>query len=250
MLVVNEENGICGILEIFAKLKEIGYVLPQDELLTEIEKGEVLAYTALIEEKLYTCQLYDWWSESENYDNFASVAYENAYSFPLSVYMKKFRRNSILEYLNYRGYNNKERVIREVKEIYEVLSNRIGSKEFLFGDLPSSLDCILFAFLQTQSFKEVSKSILANLLKSKANLVNYCNNFMNTWYFPHVGERKSDQTMTHSPLKEYAEKENLNALAAKQKNEQGEMEKQSINIILGSVAVLFCYYLYNSSKQT
>jgi hypothetical protein len=57
MLVVNGENGIGSLGEIFTKLREIGYAPPHEELLSETERCDMVAYTALLEEKLYYCQV-------------------------------------------------------------------------------------------------------------------------------------------------------------------------------------------------
>lgn len=72
MLTVNEEGAICGISEIFTKFAEIGitllaqqhlwlklagYPLPQDELLSDAQRSEMVAFCALVEDKLYNCQV-------------------------------------------------------------------------------------------------------------------------------------------------------------------------------------------------
>jgi hypothetical protein len=57
MLVINEENGICDIGNIFDKLRDIGYTLPQEDLFKSSEKCDIIAYTALLEKKLYYCQV-------------------------------------------------------------------------------------------------------------------------------------------------------------------------------------------------
>lgn len=38
--------------------KIIGYPLPQDELLSDIERSDMIAFCALIEDKLYNCQVF------------------------------------------------------------------------------------------------------------------------------------------------------------------------------------------------
>lgn len=72
--------------------------------------------------------------QNDNYDNFTRLAFENSYSFPLNILMKQQRKKAILNHLDHIGYNSKEKVERIAKEIYEALSNKLGEKEFFFGD--------------------------------------------------------------------------------------------------------------------
>jgi metaxin len=248
MLIVNEEGAICGLSEIFTKLADIGYPLAQDELLSDVERSDMLAFCALIEEKLYNCQLYDWWMQNDNYDNFTRLAFQNDYSFPLNILMKQQRKKAVLNHLDYIGYNSKEKVEKVAKEIYEALATKLGEKEFFFGESPTTLDCVVFGFLQTQSFKELTNSKLREILLSKKNLVAFCNNFINNWYFPQKGERKTDQMLKNKPLQDYTQKESASAMAAKKS--QSDLELKSAAIILTAIAVLFVYVSVDSSNKS
>jgi len=72
----------------------------------------------------------------------------------------------------------------------------------------------------------LTNSILSEILQSKKNLVSFCNNFINNWYFPQKGERKSDQMLKYKPLQDYTEKENSTHLADKKKIIVHDLEKK------------------------
>jgi len=245
MLVVNGENGIGSMGEIFTKLREIGYAPPHEEQLSEAERCDIVAYTALLEEKLYYCQMYEWWM-TENLETFTLRAFEMEYSFPLSLWMRLQDKAKHFSFLKTIGYDSKEKVEAIAKEIINVLSIKLGDNEYFFGDSPTTFDCIAFGFLQTLGFKELRQSWLGDLVQGKKNLVSFCNNFIGNSYFPLKGERKMDQMLKLKPLQDFCEKETTQS---EEKTLVTEMERRSIINIVGAGVILFVYLVVQQESK-
>jgi len=149
--------------------------------------------SSLLENRLQNCQLYFLWAVSANFERFTSRVYMN----PLFFWNKLRKKNEICNNLNCLGFSSEDKVVKMTDEILLRVSSSLEEKDFFFGDTPSIIDCLLFGFLQTLTFDELSNCRLHDLVLSHKNVVSFCNNILTTWY--PVEEEKKDQTLKHAP---------------------------------------------------
>eukprot|EP01126_Amoeba_proteus_P044610 TRINITY_DN4963_c0_g1_i13.p1 TRINITY_DN4963_c0_g1~~TRINITY_DN4963_c0_g1_i13.p1 ORF type:complete len:194 (+),score=40.31 TRINITY_DN4963_c0_g1_i13:501-1082(+) len=134
-----------------------------------------------------------------NYESFTKQAYATGLSFPLTWYFPRQQKQTTLDYLSFDGFNDEDKVKQVANEIYTTLSNRLGEREFFFGDQPSRLDCFVFGFLRTQALKDIPKSHLQDLLLSHQNLVDFCNRILANWY-PQESGMNLNYKLDYKPL--------------------------------------------------
>ncbi|NXK69139.1 MTX1 protein, partial [Sylvietta virens] len=72
---------------------------------------------------------------------------------------------------------------QEARECLTLLSQRLGSQKFFFGDSPASLDALVFSRLAPLLKAKLPNGKLQQHLKSLQNLCNYCTSILSL-YFP------------------------------------------------------------------
>ncbi|NXA30068.1 MTX1 protein, partial [Ibidorhyncha struthersii] len=75
---------------------------------------------------------------------------------------------------------------RDARECLTLLSQRLGSQKFFFGDSPASLDAFVFSRLAPLLKAKLPNGKLQQHLKSLQNLCNYCTSILSL-YFPWDG---------------------------------------------------------------
>ncbi|NXE84541.1 MTX1 protein, partial [Cochlearius cochlearius] len=75
---------------------------------------------------------------------------------------------------------------RDAQECLTLLSQRLGSQKFFFGDSPASLDAFVFSRLAPLLKAKLPNGKLQQHLKSLQNLCNYCTSILSL-YFPWDG---------------------------------------------------------------
>lgn len=73
---------------------------------------------------------------------------------------------------------------RDAKECLNLLSNRLGTSQFFFGDTPSTLDAYVFGFLAPLYKVRFPKVHLQEHLKQLPNLCRLCDDILDS-YFRH-----------------------------------------------------------------
>ncbi|NXY80708.1 MTX1 protein, partial [Glareola pratincola] len=80
---------------------------------------------------------------------------------------------------------------RDARECLTLLSQRLGSQKFFFGDSPASLDAFVFSRLAPLLKAKLPNGKLQQHLKSLQNLCNYCTAILSL-YFPWDGGEMRD----------------------------------------------------------
>ncbi|NXJ99831.1 MTX1 protein, partial [Corythaixoides concolor] len=75
---------------------------------------------------------------------------------------------------------------RDARECLTLLSQRLGSQKFFFGDSPASLDAFVFSRLAPLLKAKLPNGKLQQHLKSLQNLCNHCTSILSL-YFPWDG---------------------------------------------------------------
>jgi len=179
----------------------MGYILPGDTALSEVEKFDEIAFRTLVEEKLFKFQLFNWWVEIENYETFTYHIFFAHKSFPLNFWASKQMRNKIISQLELVGMTSKTKVYEDARKYYAVLAAKLGDKEYFFGDQPTTLDCIVFGFLMTQMVPKVPKDSLFQIICSHKKLVEFCERIDRIYF-----SSENASLLNHKPLEEYTQK--------------------------------------------
>ncbi|NXV78929.1 MTX1 protein, partial [Atlantisia rogersi] len=79
---------------------------------------------------------------------------------------------------------------RDARECLTLLSQRLGSQKFFFGDSPASLDAFVFSRLAPLLKAKLPNGKLQQHLKSLQNLCNYCTSILSLYFPWDGGERQ------------------------------------------------------------
>lgn len=161
-----------------------------DYELSAKQGADTLAYIALLEEKLLPALLHTFWVEAENYCSVTKPWFASRIPFPLSLYLPgKMSREALNRILLTRGgpplYSLTEveaQIYRDAKECLNLLSKRLGTSPFFFGNTPTTLDAFVFGFLAPVYKVCFPRVQLQEHLKQLTNLCRFCDDIL-TCYF-------------------------------------------------------------------
>ncbi|KAF1373395.1 hypothetical protein PFLUV_G00238420 [Perca fluviatilis] len=170
------------------------------------EGADSLAFISLLEEKLKPALIYTFWVEPKNYVDVTRRWYAEHLPFPLNFFLPGRMQRRRLETLQLlRGDQSLEagdelekELYRDAAECMNLLSQRLGSQKFFFGDSPSSLDAYVFGHLAPVLKSKLPNGKLQQHLKSLDNLSNFCSNVL-LLYFPRDGRGGAGPKASSAP---------------------------------------------------
>lgn len=170
------------------------------------EGADSLAFISLLEEKLAPALIYTFWVEPKNYVDVTRRWYAEHMMFPLNFFLPGRMQSRQLEKLRLlRGDENLEageelekELYRDAAECMNLLSQRLGSQKFFFGDSPSSLDAYVFGHLAPVLKCKLPNGKLQQHLKSLDNLSDFCSNILQL-YFPRDGRENAGHKAAPHP---------------------------------------------------
>nr|XP_015101234.1 metaxin-3 isoform X2 [Vicugna pacos] len=135
-------------------------------------------------------QLHTFWVESDNYFSVTKPWFASRIPFPLSLILPgRMSKGALNRILLTRGepplYHLREveaQIYRDAKECLNLLSNRLGTSQFFFGDTPSTLDAYVFGFLAPLYKVRFPKVQLQEHLKQLSNLCRFCDDILNSYF--------------------------------------------------------------------
>ncbi|XP_063114498.1 metaxin-3 isoform X8 [Cavia porcellus] len=168
--------------------------------------ADTLAYIALLEEKLLPALLHTFWVESDNYFTVTKPWFASQIPFPLSLILPgKMSRGALKRILLTRGeppfYHVQEvetQIYSDAKECLNLLSNRLGTSQFFFGNTPSTLDAYVFGFLAPLYKVQFPKVQLQEHLKQLSNLCQFCDDILSSYFRLGLGGGFLFQALFHS----------------------------------------------------
>ncbi|XP_012218496.1 metaxin-1 isoform X2 [Linepithema humile] len=182
-----------------------------DYMLTDKQYADVMAYDALLKEKLYPAFQFIWWIDKKNLDELVRPWYCKALSFPFNFYYPgKFERqaHSLMESLypledNINDIENK--VYSEAQKCLTLLSTRLGDSDFFSGQEPNTIDAIIYSYLAPLLKIPLPNSVLQNHLKNCTNLAKYVSRISQRYfgdvyqtYEKHKAEKNAEKLKTDS----------------------------------------------------
>ncbi|XP_077142886.1 metaxin-3 isoform X1 [Ranitomeya variabilis] len=187
-----EDNVITHPVNILSFFRKQKY--NADYVLSAREGSDTLAYIALLEEKLLPAILHTFWVDSDNYSSVTRPWYSSRTPFPLRFYLPgKMSREALNRILVTKGqpplYSMNEveaQIYKDAKECLNLLSNRLGTSQFFFGDLPTTLDAFAFGFLAPLYKARLLKIQLQEHLKQLPNLCDFCDHIICVYFTEHA----------------------------------------------------------------
>lgn len=165
--------------DIIAYIKEQGF--NTDTHLSDQQQTEVVAFTALLEDRLLPAILYSRWLDSQNYLECTRRHHSRLIHFPLSLLYLSWRHHAV-QHDVMRGSPPEHTVeqvgselLAKAVDCLSLLSARLGENEYFFGERPSSLDAVLYGYLEVVLQSPLpSGNSLQTRLHSHTNLQRYC----------------------------------------------------------------------------
>ncbi|XP_060721484.1 metaxin-1b [Tachysurus vachellii] len=188
-LRTKEESSLSQTSKIIIQLRKQKYNADYD--LSAKEGADTLAFVSLLEEKLLPALIYTQWVDAKNYVDVTRHWYAENTAFPLNFLLPGRMHSRQMERLRLiRGDVVLEPEEQLEKELYQdalecmtLLSQRLGSHKFFFGDSPSSLDAYVFGHLAPLLKIKLPNCKLQQHLNSLENLTQFCSNIL-LLYFP------------------------------------------------------------------
>ncbi|KAI9487633.1 MAG: hypothetical protein EXX96DRAFT_554047 [Benjaminiella poitrasii] len=185
--------GVDRILTHFAQSNKDA----NEDLLPE-QKAEYLAYSSLVQDRLYDCMLYSWYADSTNFVKNIRPTYAKLLAFParyiVPIQLKKNAKARLAKYnVEITGddvgapQNEREEMkellktgwhhmYRFARETYDILQKQLNDKNYMFGDSPTTLDCIVFGYLALHLYPDLAHRRLQHILTNEyPKLAQYCN---------------------------------------------------------------------------
>ncbi|XP_031949682.1 metaxin-1 isoform X1 [Corvus moneduloides] len=191
-LRTRDEGTISKAQHIITHLRKQKYNADYD--LSATQSADALAFVSLLEEKLLPVLIHTFWVDAKNYVEHTRKWYAETIPFPLNFFLPNAMHKRQLERLqllwgdDYMEDEEKleKELYREARECLTLLSQRLGSQKFFFGDSPASLDALVFSRLAPLLKAKLPNGKLQQHLKSLQNLCNYCTSILSL-YFPWDG---------------------------------------------------------------
>ncbi|KAI7877481.1 hypothetical protein K492DRAFT_239168 [Lichtheimia hyalospora FSU 10163] len=273
---------VAGVDRILAHLEKRG--LDGNRELTLEQKAEYLAYSAMTQEKLLDCMLFTWYADMTNFVKNIRPTYAKILSFPsrylVPIQLKKNAKARLAKYsveitdddkglpqneveemkeLQRSGWHYMYRLARET---YTVLDSQLADKSFMFGERPSTLDCMVFGYLALHLYPNLAHRRLQHILINEyPRLASYCDRVKERFFSTEQSQSEAAQdipslwrTLCNNPRAFFSNiKQDAMAYMGnsdtqdqpKKSDAQVEFERKRIWSIAGGVTFLLAYVIYN-----
>ncbi|XP_012870744.1 PREDICTED: metaxin-1 isoform X3 [Dipodomys ordii] len=138
----------------------------------------------------YPIQIHTFWIDTKNYVEVTRKWYAEAMPFPLNFFLPGRMQRQYMERLQLTNGKpspeNEEEVEKELyqeaRECLTLLSQRLGSQKFFFGDAPASLDAFVFSHLALLLQVKMPTGKLQIHLRGLQNLCVYCSHILSLYF--------------------------------------------------------------------
>ncbi|XP_003216397.1 metaxin-3 [Anolis carolinensis] len=187
-LLISDDTVISQPAKILNFLRKQKYNADYD--LSAKEGADTLAYISLLEEKLHPALIHTFWIEADNYYRVTKPCFASRIPFPLNWFLP---RNMAGEALNrilltkggpplFSMAEVEAQIYRDAKECLNLLSHRLGTSPFFFGNMPTTLDAFVFGFLAPLFKIPFPKVQLQDHLKMLPNLCRFCDDILSCYF--------------------------------------------------------------------
>ncbi|XP_067375962.1 metaxin-3 isoform X1 [Channa argus] len=198
--------------------------------LTARQGADTMAYIALVEEKLRPALLHTFWVDAENYANLTRPWFASRSPFPLNFLVPSRHANTALSrILLTRGEAPLHRITEvegkiysDAKECLNLLSYRLGTANYFFGNSPTSLDAFVFGFVAPLHKASLPSSPLQSHFRQLDNLMRFCDSILAVYF-------SSDHPCPTPPVQEKMDA-NLQKLTQLVNKESNLIQKMDNNL--------------------
>nr|XP_046155810.1 metaxin-1-like [Oncorhynchus gorbuscha] len=230
-LKTSENGSLSRPSDIIIHLRKQKYNADFD--LSAKEGADTLAFISLLEEKLMPALVYTRWIDPKNYVEVTRRWHAEHAPFPLNFFLPGSIQRQQLQRLRLvrgdeeltAGEEVEKELYRDAIECMNLISQRLGSNKFFFGDSPSSLDAFVFGYLVPILKMKLPNGRLQQHLKSLDNLSHFCSNIL-ALYFPSEGREGISHKVSSQPEGGDAD------------NEPGKRRKQLLSVLVALGAML------------
>ncbi|XP_053551402.1 metaxin-1 [Bombina bombina] len=230
------------------KTQDDGVVFQTNRIITHLRKqkynadydlsakqgADTLAFMSLMEEKLLPALIHSFWIDAKNYVEYTRKWYAEAIPFPLNFFIPNQMHKRHLERLQLiRGEGWREddeslekQLYIDAQECMTLLSQRLGTQKFFFGDSPASLDAYVFSYLAPIMNTKLPSNKLQQHLRTLNNLCQYCTSILSI-YFDCNGDGLP-RVLPRTPTAEAQESE----------DEPHKRRNQILSVLVGLVAMI------------
>lgn len=161
-----------------------------DYELSAKQGADTMAYIALLEEKLCPALLHTFWVDAENYSNLTRPWFASRSPFPLNFFVPSRQASLALSRILltkaeaplHSVAEVEGKIYSEAKECLNLLSHRLGSSHYFFGNTPTSLDAFVFGYLAPLHKASLPSAQLQQHLKQLHNLCQFCTNILKNYF--------------------------------------------------------------------
>ncbi|KAL4227904.1 metaxin 1 [Mactra antiquata] len=165
------------------------------------QSADAVAFVALIEERLLPGFLHLWWMERDTYTNITRPFYNKATPLPFKFWIPKryYTRAEQTIYIGQGSQNISQadidtKVYRDAKDCLTYLSHKLGDQNYFFGDMPSSLDAIVFGYIAPLLNAPLNSNQLTNHIRTFCdNLNTHCCNIKREFFPLSLEEQKAKE---------------------------------------------------------
>ncbi|XP_040928298.1 metaxin-3 isoform X1 [Betta splendens] len=201
-----------------------------DYELTARQGADTMAYIALLEEKLRPALLHTFWVDAENYSNLTRPWFASRSPFPLNFLVPSRHASAALSRILltkgeaplHRITEVEGKIYSDAKECLNLLSYRLGTANYFFGNSPSSLDAFVFGFVAPLHKASLPSSPLQSHLRQLDNLTRFCDTILAVYF-------SSEHPCSSPPVQETMDA-NLQKLTQLVNKESNLIEKMDDNL--------------------
>ncbi len=179
--IVDEGKTVADSYFILQYLQEkFGNTL--DNHLSEEQKATSHVIIKAIEEHLYWCVLHSRWVKDDTWPIVKRAFFGNM-PFPLKYIVPVVARNGMRAACLKQGVgkHSDDEIMEITSQMLHSLSVLLGDKPYFYGDKPSTLDAVAFAFLAQVTITKLNNP-LNDMARTYSNLVAYCERINNAYY--------------------------------------------------------------------
>ncbi|MGR9051714.1 MAG: glutathione S-transferase family protein [Gammaproteobacteria bacterium] len=145
-----------------------------DDHLSPEQKAVSNLIVKSLEENFYWCIVYSRWMRDDTWPTIKNAIFGQL-PFPLNLFVPYIVKKGVKDTLYKQGLgrHNDEEILCIARHALESLSILLADKKYFFGDKPSTLDAVAYAFLAQLMLVDLDNP-MNRLARSFENLVNFC----------------------------------------------------------------------------
>ena len=175
------EQVIADSFFIFDHLKE-KYKAPLEDGITEEQKAISNLIIKSLDENFYWCIVYSRWMRDDTWPTVKETFF-GSMPFPLKVIVPVVARRGVKSALVKHGIgkHSDQEIMRIAESTLDSLSTILSDKTYFFGDTPSVLDAVVYAFVSQVTIVELNNPLI-EMARKYANLVDFCRRIHQEYY--------------------------------------------------------------------